>query len=36
MLSIVASDQREQDELKLDLDGLVREGARRMLLAALK
>src|ERR671937_2082100 len=36
MLSIVASDQSEQDELKLDLDGLVREGARRMLLAALK
>jgi hypothetical protein len=36
MLSIVASDQREQDALKVDLDALVREGARRMLLAALK
>src|SRR5499427_1341624 len=36
MLSIVASDQAEQDALKLDLDALVREGARRMLLAALK
>src|ERR687883_805853 len=36
MLSIVASGQTEQDELKLDLDALVREGARRMLLAALK
>jgi transposase-like protein len=33
MLRIVAS---EQAELKLDLDALVREGARRMLLAALK
>ena len=36
MLSIVASEQAEQDALKLDLDALVREGARRMLLAALK
>ena len=36
MLRIVASDQSEQDALKLDLDALVREGARRMLLAALK
>ena len=36
MLRIIASDQAEQDALKLDLDGLVREGARRMLLAALK
>jgi transposase-like protein len=36
MLSIVPSEQSEQDALKLDLDALVREGARRMLLAALK
>ena len=36
MLRIVASDQSEQDALKLDLDELVREGARRMLVAALK
>src|SRR6476646_2398086 len=36
MLSIVASEQSEQAALKLDLDALVREGARRMLLAALK
>ena len=36
MLRIVASEQAEQDALKLDLDGLVREGARRMLLAALR
>jgi hypothetical protein len=36
MLRIVASEQGEQDALKLDLDGLVREGARRMLLAALR
>jgi putative transposase len=36
MLSLVASDQAEQDSLKLDLDALVREGARRMLLAALQ
>jgi hypothetical protein len=36
MLRIVASERAEQDALKLDLDALVREGARRMLLAALK
>jgi transposase-like protein len=36
MLSIVASEQAEQDALKLDLDALVLEGARRMLVAALK
>lgn len=36
MLRIVASEQAEQDALKLDLDALVREGARRMLVAALK
>jgi transposase-like protein len=36
MLSIVAAEQTEQDALRLDLDSLVREGARRMLLAALK
>lgn len=36
MLRIVASEQSEQDALKLDLDALVLEGARRMLLAALK
>jgi hypothetical protein len=36
MLSIVPSEPLEQDELKLDLDALVRAGARRMLLAALK
>ncbi len=36
MLRIVASEQSEQEALKLDLDALVREGARRMLLAALK
>lgn len=36
MLRIVASDQAEQDALKVDLDALVREGARRMLVAALK
>jgi transposase-like protein len=36
MLRIVALDESEQDALKLDLDALVREGARRMLLAALK
>jgi len=35
-LRIVASEQAEQDALKLDLDALVREGARRMLLTALK
>ena len=36
MLSIVPSGKAEQDALKFDLDTLVREGARRMLLAALK
>ena len=36
MLSIVASEQDEQDALKLDLDALVQEGARRVLVAALK
>src|SRR5712692_2400339 len=36
MLSIVASEPDELAALKLDLDALVREGARRMLLAALK
>jgi len=36
MLRIVASEQSEKDALKLDLDALVREGARRMLLAALR
>jgi putative transposase len=36
MLSIVPSDTAEQDALKFDLDALVREGARRMLVAALK
>jgi len=36
MLRIVASDQAELGGLKLDLDALVREGARRMLLTALK
>jgi transposase-like protein len=36
MLRIVASEQGEQDALKLDLDALVHEGARRMLVAALK
>jgi putative transposase len=36
MLRIVASEQAEQDALKFDLDALVREGARRMLLTALK
>src|SRR5215471_1835974 len=36
MLRIVAANPAEQDALKLDLDALVREGARRMLLAALK
>src|SRR4030081_1519350 len=36
MLRIVATEPAEQDALKLDLDGLVREGARRMLLAALR
>jgi putative transposase len=36
MLRIVASEQGEQESLKLDLDALVREGARRMLVTALK
>ena len=36
MLSIMASEEAEQDALRLDLDILVREGARRVLLAALK
>jgi putative transposase len=36
MLRIVASEQAEQDGLELDLDAVVREGARRMLLAALQ
>src|SRR5438270_5623883 len=36
MLRIVTPDQAEQDDHKLDLDALVREGARRMLLTALK
>jgi transposase-like protein len=35
MLS-VATDAQAQDELRLDLDELVREGARRMLAAALE
>src|SRR5215204_5935189 len=35
MLS-VATDAQTQDELRLDLDQLVREGARRMLAAALE
>jgi hypothetical protein len=35
-VSIVPSEPLEQNELKLDLDALVREGARRVLLAALK
>jgi hypothetical protein len=36
MLRIDASEQAEQDALKLDLDGLVREGGRCMPLAALR
>jgi transposase-like protein len=36
MLRIVPSETAEQDALKVDLDALVREGARRMLLAALR
>src|SRR5471030_1853942 len=36
MLRIVASEQAEQDALKLNLNALVREGARRMLVTALK
>src|SRR5918993_269884 len=35
MLSVV-TDAQAQDELRLDLDALVREGARRMLAAALE
>jgi putative transposase len=35
MLSVV-TDAQAQDELRLDLDELVREGARRMLAAALE
>jgi putative transposase len=35
MLSVVTLEQT-QDELRLDLDQLVREGARRMLAAALE
>jgi putative transposase len=35
MLSVV-TDAQAQDELRLDLDQLVREGARRMLAAALE
>ena len=35
MLS-VATDAQAQDELRLDLDAIVREGARRMLAAALE
>jgi hypothetical protein len=36
MLRVIASEQSEQDELKLDLDALVREGARRMLLMGVR
>jgi transposase-like protein len=36
MLRIIPSEAAEQEALKLDLDRLVREGARRMLVAALK
>ncbi len=36
MLSIVASKVAEQSDLAQDLDALVREGARRLLLTALK
>jgi transposase-like protein len=35
MLSVV-TDAQAHDELRLDLDGIVREGARRMLAAALE
>ena len=35
MLS-VATDAQAQDELRLDLDAIVREGTRRMLAAALE
>ena len=36
MLRIVPSETSEKDALTLDLDALVREGARRMLLVALR
>jgi putative transposase len=36
MLRIVPSESAEQDALRVDLDALVREGARRMLLTALR
>ncbi len=36
ILRIVPSETVEQDALRVDLDALVREGARRMLLAALR
>ena len=36
MLRIIASESSEETALKVDLDALVREGARRMLVAALK
>jgi putative transposase len=36
MLRIVPSESAEQDALRVDLDALVREGARRMLLMALR
>jgi hypothetical protein len=35
MLSVI-TDAQAQDELRLDLDQLVREGSRRMLAAALE
>jgi transposase-like protein len=36
MLSVVTATEHEHDELRLDLDQLVREGARRMLAVALE
>ena len=36
MLRIVPSETSEKDALTLDLDALVREGARRVLLVALR
>jgi putative transposase len=36
MLSVVVNNQQARDELALDLDELVREGARRMLATALE
>ena len=36
MLRIVPSETAEQDALRLDLDAMVREGPRRMLLVALR